>query len=86
MISFFSLSQIDGKPGNFGNKLSVTREKPNKIIVTALPPFSKRYLKYLTKKFLKKQGLREWLRVVAIDKQSYELKYFNIQQDEADEE
>jgi len=43
-------------------------------------------LKYLTKKFLKKQQLRDWLRVVASTKNSYELRYFNIQENEDDEE
>jgi large subunit ribosomal protein L22e len=41
-----------------------------------------RYLKYLTKKFLKKNNLRDWLRVIANTKDSYELRYFNIDQDE----
>ena len=49
--------------------------------------FLNRYLKYLTKKFLKKNKLRDWLRVIANTKDSYELRYFNIDQDEdADEE
>lgn len=33
-----------------------------KITVTSNIPFSKRYLKYLTKKFLKKNSLRDWIR------------------------
>lgn len=45
-----------------------------------------RYLKYLTKKYLKKNNLRDWLRVVANTKESYELRYFQINQDEEDEE
>jgi large subunit ribosomal protein L22e len=45
-----------------------------------------RYLKYLTKKFLKKNKLRDWLRVIAVSKDSYELRYFNIDQDEEFEE
>ncbi|TKC36418.1 hypothetical protein EI555_010796, partial [Monodon monoceros] len=40
------------------------------------------YLKYLTKKYLKKNNLRDWLRVVASDKETYELRYFQISQDE----
>ncbi|KAI3632061.1 hypothetical protein MIR68_006268 [Amoeboaphelidium protococcarum] len=40
--------------------------------------YSKRYLKYLTKKFLKKHQLRDWLRVVSADKDSYVIKYFNV--------
>lgn len=48
--------------------------------------FLLRYLKYLTKKYLKKNNLRDWLRVVANTKESYELRYFQINQDEEDEE
>uniref|UniRef100_H3CDN3 Large ribosomal subunit protein eL22 n=1 Tax=Tetraodon nigroviridis TaxID=99883 RepID=H3CDN3_TETNG len=44
-----------------------------------------RYLKYLTKKYLKKNNLRDWLRVVANTKESY-LRYFQINQDEEEEE
>jgi large subunit ribosomal protein L22e len=39
-------------------------EGHNKITVTASIQFSKRYLKYLTKKFLKKNSLRDWIRCV----------------------
>jgi len=48
--------------------------------------FSKRYLKYLSKKYLKANNLRDWLRVVADSKTSYQLKYFNINQDDEEEE
>lgn len=41
-----------------------------------------RYMKYLTKKFLKKHELRDWLRVIANAKDSYELRYFNVNQEE----
>lgn len=54
----------------------------NKIHVEATQKFSKRYLKYLTKKFLKKQNLRDWMRVVASDQNTYELRYFNISEDD----
>ena len=36
----------------------------NKIVVNTNIDFSKRYLKYLTKKFLKKNQLRDWIRYV----------------------
>ena len=47
----------------------------------------RRYLKYLTKKFLKKHNVRDWLRVIASnkDRSVYELRYFNIA-DQEDEE
>ena len=40
------------------------------------------YLKYLSKKFLKKQGVRDWLRVVATNPNTYELRYFNVNNEE----
>ena len=45
-----------------------------------------RYLKYLTKKYLKKNNLRDWLRVVASSQIAYELRYFQINNDEEDED
>jgi len=44
-----------------------------------------RYLKYLTKKYLKKNMLRDTLRVIATGRDVYELRYFQIGND-ADEE
>jgi large subunit ribosomal protein L22e len=40
----------------------------------------------LTKKFLKKQQLRDWLRVVATGKGGYELRFFNVVNEEGDDE
>lgn len=76
---FFSQDRIkvNKKIGNLGDKVKVTRER-SKISVAAELPFSKRYLKYLTKKYLKKQQLRDFLHVVAPSKKTYELRYFNI--------
>lgn len=48
------------------------------MIIIANIPFSKRYLKYLTKKYLKKNNLRDWLRVVAAAKDGFELRYYQI--------
>ena len=53
-----------------------------KIIVDSSIPFSKRYIKYLTKKFLKKSALRDWLRVVSTGKNTYTLKFFNLAYDQ----
>ncbi|KAM9315583.1 ribosomal protein eL22-like [Gastrophryne carolinensis] len=76
--------KVNGKTGNLGNIVHIERLK-NKINVSSEKQFSKRYLKYLTKKYLKKNSLRDWLRVVASDKTTYELRYFQISQDEESE-
>lgn len=78
--------KVNGKTGNFVNALTIERgDKNSKIIVNATVPFSKRYLKYLTKKYLKKNLLRDTLRVIATSRDVYELRYFQIG-NEADEE
>ena len=76
--------KVDGKAGNLGSSVSVSKDSSSIILQSSIP-FSKRYLKYLTKKYLKKQDLKEYLRVVATNKNQYELRYFNIQSDEAAE-
>jgi large subunit ribosomal protein L22e len=48
--------------------------------------FAKRYLKYLTKKYLKSKGIRDFLRVVAHGKTAYVLRLFNIDEDEEEDE
>ncbi|XP_029911112.1 60S ribosomal protein L22 isoform X1 [Myripristis murdjan] len=78
--------KVNGKAGNLGGGVVSIERSKSKISVSSEVPFSKRYLKYLTKKYLKKNNLRDWLRVVANTKESYELRYFQINQDEEEEE
>ena len=78
--------KVAGKAGNLSNAVKVTLGKTKITIQTTVPTFKKRYVKYLTKKFLKKNMLRDWLRVVAAKNNVYELRYFNIQgMDETEE-
>ncbi|KAJ7298965.1 hypothetical protein O6H91_02G001900 [Diphasiastrum complanatum] len=79
--------KVGGKAGVLGDAVSILRDK-NKISVTSESAFSKRYLKYLTKKYLKKHNVRDWLRVIASnkDRNVYELRYFNIADNEAEDE
>ena len=68
---------MKGKAGDLGTKVTISREKA-KIHVAAELPFSKRYLKYLSKRYLKKQQLRDYLHVIASNKSTYEFKYFKV--------
>mmetsp|Transcript_1621 Transcript_1621/g.2787 ORF Transcript_1621/g.2787 Transcript_1621/m.2787 type:complete len:124 (-) Transcript_1621:270-641(-) len=79
--------KVNGKAGALGDVVKVSRDK-SKITVTTEVALAKRYLKYLTKKYLKKNGVRDWLRVIASnkDRNVYELRYFNIADNEAEEE
>ncbi|OMP83723.1 60S ribosomal protein L22, partial [Diplodia seriata] len=78
--------KVDGRTGNLGDTVQISQQGDGKIEVIAHQEFSGRYLKYLTKKFLKKQQLRDWLRVVSTSKGVYELRFFNVVNDEADED
>ncbi|EJD03856.1 ribosomal protein L22e, partial [Fomitiporia mediterranea MF3/22] len=69
--------KVDNKPGNLGENVQISKEG-NRIVVSAKTAISKRYLKYLTKKFLKKKELRDWIRVIASSKDGYELRFYNI--------
>ena len=69
--------KVDDKTGNLGTSVTVSADKDS-IVVEAKISFSKRYLKYLTKKYLKQQDLRDYLHVIATNASTYELKYFNI--------
>ena len=73
--------KVDGKVGNLGSAVAVTKAGFT-VEVTASIAFSKRYLKYLTKAYLKKQELREYLRIVASNKNTYQLRYLNVLNDE----
>jgi large subunit ribosomal protein L22e len=73
--------KVNNKPGKLGSDITVSSDGKG-VTVTASINLSKRYLKYLTKKYLKKHSLREFLYVVANSKTSYQIRYFNIQQEE----
>ncbi|XP_045382796.1 60S ribosomal protein L22-like 1 [Lemur catta] len=66
--------KVSGKTGTLGN-VHIEHFK-NKITVVFEKQFSKRYLKYLIKKYFKKNNLCDWLRGVASDKETYGLCYF----------
>ncbi|KAE8377264.1 ribosomal protein L22e [Aspergillus bertholletiae] len=78
--------KVEGRVGNLGDKVVISQVGDGKVEVVAHIPFSGRYLKYLTKKYLKKQQLRDWLRVVATSKGVYELRFYNVASEEADED
>ena len=69
--------KVDNKPGNLGEAVKVTKEK-SKVVVESSIPMSKRYMKYLTKKYLQKNQLKKFIRTVAVSKEGYELRYHKI--------
>ncbi|KAJ6166476.1 60S ribosomal protein L22 [Penicillium chermesinum] len=78
--------KVEGRVGNLGDSVVISQAGEGKIEVVAHIPFSGRYLKYLTKKYLKKQQLRDWLRVVSTSKGVYQLRFYNVVNDEAEDD
>ncbi|KZP31176.1 ribosomal protein L22e [Athelia psychrophila] len=78
--------KVEGKAGQLGDNIKIIRDGNIKITVTSNIPLSKRYLKYLTKKFLKKNDLQAWMRVVASSKDAYQLRFYNIEVDAEDDD
>ncbi|GAB1314027.1 60S ribosomal protein L22 [Madurella fahalii] len=78
--------KVDGRVGNLGETIKISQQGEGKVEIIAHNELSGRYLKYLTKKFLKKMQLRDWLRVVSTSRGVYELKFFNVVNDEAEED
>merc|ERR1711937_468115 len=81
-------TKVDKKRGNLEAGGVSISDDGQSVTVEAKAPFSKRQLKYLSKKYLKKVDLRDFLRVVASDASTYQLRYFNLTEadDEEDDE
>mmetsp|Transcript_9788 Transcript_9788/g.14319 ORF Transcript_9788/g.14319 Transcript_9788/m.14319 type:complete len:115 (-) Transcript_9788:107-451(-) len=73
--------KVDGARGNLGDAVKVTSDDQT-VSVNAAMPFSKRQLKYLSKKFLKKEKLRDYLHVIATSPTVYQLRFFNVSKGE----
>ena len=72
--------KLSGKTGQLApNNVVITRDRTKLTVASpAELGFSKRQLKYLSKRYLKKQQLKNYLRVVAASKNSYEMRYYSI--------
>eukprot|EP01028_Stygiella_incarcerata_P000888 TRINITY_DN11395_c0_g1_i2.p2 TRINITY_DN11395_c0_g1~~TRINITY_DN11395_c0_g1_i2.p2 ORF type:complete len:120 (-),score=38.96 TRINITY_DN11395_c0_g1_i2:323-682(-) len=78
--------KIDGKTGHVGQEacpITVSVDG-DKIVLVYEKEFSKRYLKYLTKKFLKKESVKDIFRVVATNRKTYQIRHFNVVEEEED--
>lgn len=81
---FQSRIKVDGKAGALAGKVEVKREG-SKVIIDTSVPYAKRYFKYLTRKYLAKNSLRDYIRVISSSKNAYELRYFKTQSEEGAE-
>ena len=76
---------MDGKAGALAGKVEVKKDG-SKVTIESSVPYAKRYFKYLTRKYLAKAQLRDYMHVVATNKTGYELRYFKLAEKEEDEE
>jgi len=71
--------KIDGLKGNLKNfvKINVDEKRNKKCLLIQVDnqmQFSKKYIKYLVKKFLKREGIVKYLTVLSNSPNSYEVK------------
>lgn len=74
-------TKLNGRKGKLSEKVRISMNDNVLTIVTTMA-YRKKYFKYLCKKFLKKKNLRDWIRILSTGKDTYTLKYFNIQDQE----
>lgn len=77
--------KVDNIVGNLGDEISVTSEG-NKVVVVSNTKFSGKYLKYLTKRYLKKNQIRDWIRFVAVKQNQYRLQFYSVAEDDEEED
>lgn len=65
---------------NSNKIVAVAKDGSSKINVTSEIDMSKRYLKYLTKKYLKLNQIKDYLHVIATNSSTYEVNSSSISQ------
>ncbi|XP_018006517.1 60S ribosomal protein L22-like [Hyalella azteca] len=70
--------KVNGCVKNLNDHVTIKTLDDNVTITAYDYKYSKRYLKYLTKKYFKKRGLRDWLRVVSTSPSVYQLRYYPV--------
>ncbi|KAH3675221.1 hypothetical protein OGATHE_001561 [Ogataea polymorpha] len=78
--------KVDGHLGNLGNDITVTQEGAAKVVVVSTTKFSGKYLKYLSKRYLKKNQIRDWIRFVSVKKNEYQLQFYSVAVDDEEDE
>lgn len=77
--------KVENVVGNLGNAITV-EEDGSVVTIVSTTKFSGKYLKYLTKKYLKKNQLRDWIRFVSTKTNSYRLAFYQVTPEEEEED
>ena len=72
---------VNNKKNNLGEDVTISVSK-DKLTIVSNRAFSKRYVKYLLKKYLKKNDILDYLKVIATDKVTYKIKYIKLDENE----
>ncbi|KAH8309512.1 hypothetical protein KR059_011205, partial [Drosophila kikkawai] len=78
--------KVNMRINNLGDMVNFERPKSTMLVINSCTHFSKRYFKYLTKRYLKKNSLRDWVRMVSTAKDTYAMLYFKIQNKDSDDD
>ena len=71
--------KVNGNKGALGEDIVVSANGTKQSMVTSRVRLGKRYNKYLTKKFLKKIGISDYIKINATEKSVYKLKYIAVE-------
>ncbi|CAN3354326.1 large ribosomal subunit protein eL22 [Diutina catenulata] len=79
--------KIDGVLGQTADQIEV-EQSGNKVVVVANAgvSFSGKYAKYLTKRFLKRSSLRDFVRFVSVKTNEYQLQFYSLAEDDDEED
>ncbi|ELQ73941.1 60S ribosomal protein L22 [Trachipleistophora hominis] len=69
--------KVKGKKGQLGKNIKVDCDADN-VRVEYKRFMTKRYVKYLGKKFLRTKKLNSWVRLVSVSKVGYRFSYYNV--------
>merc|ERR1712060_21858 len=79
LVEFFKDQiKVDNKKRNLKDKIRVFSEESAVKVAVEGTKFSKKYLKYLTKKWISKAQVRDYVRIVSSGKDDFTLKYFEM--------
>ncbi|XP_016971183.1 60S ribosomal protein L22 [Drosophila rhopaloa] len=78
--------KVKNKINQLGDLVTFERSNKFSLIIHSGVHFSKRYFKYLAKRYLKKHSLRDWVRVVSTGKETFTMRYFKIQDDDEEDD
>lgn len=71
--------KVNGMKGALGEDVIVSVNGNKQVMVSSRVRLAKRYVKYLTKKFLKKIGISDYIKINATEKSVYRLKYIAVE-------